>query len=146
MTLFLTGVSRCWVAIGKQKILPNSQVISFCLKNLRLTHCYWNNTTTHFYVQDVFWLWEEKEGTIAQDAAPNFPSLVCTHRCPRAQDEVCFEGKMNPPWQPLCFNPDPRKLLRLPVHIGFVEQLGPSGAWVSSSPWGNPASPTSAHP
>ena len=37
------------------KLLSNTQrVISFCLENLRLTHCYWNNLTTHFYVQDVF--------------------------------------------------------------------------------------------
>ena len=80
-----------------------------------------------------------KTGHDPSRCSSEFPKFGLHTQMPQGSGRGMPRGKNKSSMQPLCFNPDPRKLLWLTVHIGSVEQLGPSRAWTLPSPWGNPA-------
>ena len=80
-----------------------------------------------------------KTGHDRSRCSSEFPKFGLHTQMPQGSGRGMPRGKNKSSMQPLCFNPDPRKLLWLTVHVGSVEQLGPSRAWASPSPWGNPA-------
>ena len=80
-----------------------------------------------------------KTGHDPSRCSSEFPKFGLHTQMPQGSGRGMPRGKNKSSMQPLCFNPDPRKLLLLTVHIGSVEQLGPSRAWTLPSPWGNPA-------